>query len=251
MLHTGSRRQRKGRGDRRTAELASSVRNALEETILVDLFPRAQIDLGIQVLQADGSTLAASINAAMLAVADAGELLSCALQQCPVLHGHVATQERHSKLQSGPYLERRLFLCSTASALLRQSCFHAGRRCIAESEHLGQSVMQAGSSRPLTSAGIPMRDMIAATTVGYLESTPLLDTNHTERTGNGPELLLAMHVNQEKAVIMTEEGAMSPEALEGLVALAEQGCKAVGKFMQQSLLEHIQRQAVVRGLSVK
>lgn len=96
-----------------------------------------------------------------------------------------------------------------------------------------------------------MKDMIAATTVGYLESTPLLDTNHTERTGNGPELLLAMHVNQERAVIMTEEGAISPEALEGMAELAEQGCKAVGKFLRQSLLEHIQRQAIVRGLFVK
>ena len=48
------------------------MRNALEETILVEVFPKAQIDLGIQVLQADGSVLAACINAAMLAVADAG-----------------------------------------------------------------------------------------------------------------------------------------------------------------------------------
>lgn len=81
-MHTGSRRQRKGRGDRRTAELASTVRNALEETILVDLFPKAQIDLGIQVLQADGSVLAACINAAMLAVADAGAAL-CTLRSTP------------------------------------------------------------------------------------------------------------------------------------------------------------------------
>ncbi len=96
-----------------------------------------------------------------------------------------------------------------------------------------------------------MRDVIAATTVGYLESTPLLDINHTERTGNGPELLLAMHVNQEKAVIITEESAVTPEALESMTQLAEQGCKAVSKFLRQSLLDHIQRQAVVRGVSVK
>ena len=96
-----------------------------------------------------------------------------------------------------------------------------------------------------------MKDMIAATTVGYLESTPLLDINHTEKIGNGPELLLAMHVNQEKAVIITEEGAVSPETLEGMAELAEQGCKAVGKFLRQSLLEHIQRHASVRGMSVK
>ncbi len=71
-LAAGARRQKKGRADRRTTELASTVRNALEETILVDLFPRAQIDVAIQVLQADGSVLAACINTAMLAVADAG-----------------------------------------------------------------------------------------------------------------------------------------------------------------------------------
>ena len=64
------------------------MRNALEETILVDLFPQAQIDLGIQVLQADGSVLAACINAAMLAVADAGEPYPC-FRQLPT-----STQER-------------------------------------------------------------------------------------------------------------------------------------------------------------
>ncbi len=100
-------------------------------------------------------------------------------------------------------------------------------------------------------AGIPMRDMIAAATVGYLESTPLLDINHTEKTGNGPELLLALHVNQEKVVIVTEESAVAPEALEAMADLAEQGCKAVGNFLRQSLLEHIQRHAIVRGESVK
>ncbi len=62
------------------------MRNALEETILVELFPKAQIDLGIQVLQADGSVLAACINAVMLAVADAGApiLLSTAVVLCSV-----------------------------------------------------------------------------------------------------------------------------------------------------------------------
>lgn len=96
-----------------------------------------------------------------------------------------------------------------------------------------------------------MKDMIAATTVGYLESAALLDINHTEKTGNGPELLLAMHVNLDTAIILTEESAVAPEALEAMAELAEQGCKAVGKFLRQSLLEHIQRHATVRGVSVK
>ncbi len=40
-------------------------------------------------------------------------------------------------------------------------------------------------------AGIPLRDMIAATSAGYLESTPLLDLNFLESTGAGPEVLIA------------------------------------------------------------
>ena len=67
------------------------MRNALEETILVDLFPKAQIDLGIQVLQADGSVLAACINAAMLAVADAGApffLLCCKVLRITAMDLH-------------------------------------------------------------------------------------------------------------------------------------------------------------------
>ncbi len=242
-MHTGSRRQRKGRGDRRTAELASTVRNALEETILVELFPKAQIDLGIQVLQADGSVLAACINAAMLAVADAGAplLTSTAMALCTV------TMD----------LQHRLLL----NAALHQFCLYLHCFCShivdqAYQVRLGVTAKLTVShvqlrNMSLACAGIPMRDMIAATTVGYLESTPLLDINHTERTGNGPELLLALHVNQDKAIIITEEGAVNPETLEGMAELAEQGCKAVGKFLRQSLLEHIQRHATVRGLTVK
>lgn len=69
---TGSRRQRRGRGDRKSAEMASTIRSAMEQTILLELFPRAQIDISVQVLQADGGILGACINAAMLAAADAG-----------------------------------------------------------------------------------------------------------------------------------------------------------------------------------
>ncbi len=72
MPPLGNRRQRRGRGDRKTTELASTIRSALEHTILLDLFPRAQIGVSVQVLQADGGVLGACINAAMLALACAG-----------------------------------------------------------------------------------------------------------------------------------------------------------------------------------
>jgi exosome complex component RRP41 len=68
---TGERRRR-GKSDRRAAEISMVIKNTLEQTILLELMPRAQIDVYIQVLQADGGTRCASINAAFLALADAG-----------------------------------------------------------------------------------------------------------------------------------------------------------------------------------
>ena len=68
----GAARRRRGGRSRRNTELAALVRGALEQTILVELLPRAQVDVCMQVLFADGGVTAACINAAMLAVADAG-----------------------------------------------------------------------------------------------------------------------------------------------------------------------------------
>ena len=68
----GAARRRRGGRSRRNTELAALVRGALEQTILVELLPRAQVDICVQVLFADGGVPAACINAAMLAVADAG-----------------------------------------------------------------------------------------------------------------------------------------------------------------------------------
>jgi len=48
------------------------IKEALEPAILVEKFPRTVIEIYVLVLQADGGTRVASINAASLALADAG-----------------------------------------------------------------------------------------------------------------------------------------------------------------------------------
>ncbi|KAI5423872.1 Exosome complex component rrp41, variant 2 [Lathyrus oleraceus] len=57
---------------RRSTEISLVIRQTLEECILTHLMPRSQIDIYVQVLQADGGTRSACINAATLALADAG-----------------------------------------------------------------------------------------------------------------------------------------------------------------------------------
>jgi len=58
--------------DRRSIEISKVMRLALEPAIFVEDFPRTVIDIYVDVLQADGSTRVTSINAASLALADAG-----------------------------------------------------------------------------------------------------------------------------------------------------------------------------------
>lgn len=57
---------------RREVELSKVIRESLEPSVFVDLYPRTGIDVFVEVLQADGGTRCASITAAALAIADAG-----------------------------------------------------------------------------------------------------------------------------------------------------------------------------------
>ncbi len=57
---------------RREQEISKVIREALEPAIFIEEFPRTGIDIFVEVMQADGGTRCASINAASLALADAG-----------------------------------------------------------------------------------------------------------------------------------------------------------------------------------
>ena len=78
---TGERRRR-GKTDRRSTEISMVIRNTFEDTILLELMPRTQIDIYVQVLQADGGTRCACINAAFLALADAGIPMRDVISSC-------------------------------------------------------------------------------------------------------------------------------------------------------------------------
>ncbi|TPX72147.1 hypothetical protein SpCBS45565_g00654 [Spizellomyces sp. 'palustris'] len=68
---SGERKQ-KLRRDRRLMEIASTIKRTFENVILTTSFPRSEIDIYLQVLQIDGGALHTAINAATLALVDAG-----------------------------------------------------------------------------------------------------------------------------------------------------------------------------------
>lgn len=65
-------RKERPRGDRRSLEFERLMEKAFEVAILVENYPRSQIDIFCELLQADGSHLATCVNAGTLALADAG-----------------------------------------------------------------------------------------------------------------------------------------------------------------------------------
>ncbi len=57
---------------RRSTEISKVARGALEPAIFLEEFPKATIDLQVDILQAEAGTRTAAINAASVALADAG-----------------------------------------------------------------------------------------------------------------------------------------------------------------------------------
>lgn len=70
--------------DRRSIEISKVSREALESVILQELYPRSAIDIFVEILQADAGTRVAGINAASVALADAGIPMKCLVSACAV-----------------------------------------------------------------------------------------------------------------------------------------------------------------------
>lgn len=65
-------RKKKPRGDRKSQERSLQLRHAMEAIINLELFAKSQIDIFVEVLQVDGSEFCVAVNAATLALIDAG-----------------------------------------------------------------------------------------------------------------------------------------------------------------------------------
>lgn len=76
---------------RRSIEISKVTREALIPVIFLDEFPKTAIDVHIEILQADASTRVAGINAASLALADAGVPMADLVASCSAgkVAGHI------------------------------------------------------------------------------------------------------------------------------------------------------------------
>ena len=73
--------------NRRSKELSKVMREAFENVIISESFPKTQIEIYVEILQSDGGTRCAALTAAAVALADAGipmKDLPCAVAVCKI-----------------------------------------------------------------------------------------------------------------------------------------------------------------------
>jgi exosome complex component RRP41 len=80
----GTDRKKAGRTDKRMQEICLALQQTLSQATILKLYPRTQIDVRLQVVQQDGGALACAINAATLALIDAGIPLYHFIAACAV-----------------------------------------------------------------------------------------------------------------------------------------------------------------------
>lgn len=143
--------------DRRSTEVANFIKATFESILLLELYPGSQIHLYVTVLQADGGRRAAAINAATLALSD---------------------------------------------------------------------------------AGIPMRGLPAACSIGFLDSTPLLDMNQYEEVAGGPIIPFVSFPLKEKIVSLQIDNKIPLRYLSQALEVASAGAVAIHKLIVSTLKEH-------------
>jgi len=90
-------------GDRRVVEMEQSLEQSLEGVVCLELYPRSDIVVNVNVLEADGSLICVVMNAACIALMDAGVNMSDMLCACSagVLKRRVCTDFNQVEQASG------------------------------------------------------------------------------------------------------------------------------------------------------
>ncbi|XP_075067308.1 exosome complex component RRP41 [Mixophyes fleayi] len=117
-------RKRRPHGDRRSSEMTLHLKQTFEAAILTQLYPRSQIDIYVQILQADGGNYSTCVNAATLAVIDAGIPMRdyvCAASAGFIEDTPLADLSYVEEAAGGPQLELALLPKSDQIALLEMN----------------------------------------------------------------------------------------------------------------------------------
>lgn len=141
--------------NRRSTEISKVINEALSNVIFFEDYPKTSIDVYIEILQADASTRVAGLNAASMA---------------------------------------------------------------------------------LVEAGVPVKDMISACSVGKVDGQLVIDVGGDEDSYGEVDCATATIGNEDKFVLLQLDGILTPEEFQGLLEIARKGCSDVYE-MQKNIFK--------------
>ncbi|MDI9619861.1 MAG: exosome complex exonuclease Rrp41 [Candidatus Nezhaarchaeota archaeon] len=91
------------------------------------------------------------------------------------------------------------------------------------------------ASLALASAGIPMRDLVAACSVGKVNGVLVLDVTDTEDKHGEVDMPLAMMPNRNEVTLLQLDGVLSVEELEKAIAMVSKACRDIYERQKNAL----------------
>ncbi len=140
--------------DRRSTEISKVTRLAFDPVLSLEDFPKATVDVFVEIIQADGSTRVTGINAASLALA---------------------------------------------------------------------------------SAGVPMKDLIAACSVGKIDGELIVDLNGLEDNNSESDVAVAVSPHKNEITLLQMDGLLTKEELFELLNAAIEACKKIHEMQKKVL----------------
>lgn len=96
------------------------------------------------------------------------------------------------------------------------------------------------ASMALADAGLLMKDLVAAVSVGKVDDKLLVDMDYSEESyedADVADIPIAMMPNSEKITLIQMDGKIKKEELKKLIEMAKKACKDIYEIMKKALKE--------------
>lgn len=92
-------------------------------------------------------------------------------------------------------------------------------------------------SLALASAGIPMKDLVTACSVGKIDDTLIVDLNGEEDNNSEVDMAVAMLPTKKLITLLQMDGIITREEFSKLLKLAEESCEKIYQLQKKTLKE--------------
>jgi exosome complex component RRP41 len=97
------------------------------------------------------------------------------------------------------------------------------------------------ASLALASAGIPMRDLVSACSVGKIDGQLVADLNGKEDNFGETDMALALQGSRKNVTLLQMDGVLTNEEFEKLLNLAKENCIKIYELQKKVLKENYKR----------